>query len=341
MTENFLVITGNDDFSIFNVGKEKINELEKDYPQIILIDMQYNEDTYDPLGECLSHICSQSLFAEPEVIYLKNFHYKKSKQLDIFLDSLLEHISTQGLGDKYFIISGMNIQQYKKISNIANIQLYKKPNLMDKNWRKEISVIIKLEIKKKSLKINYDALEYLIEFVGTETYLIKQEIEKLSLAVDDSQEKMITLAIVETYCIGNNAILMWELANALQDKDKKKALSINKILFDKEKYEQSLLFSLLKNISKRFNFLLEAKVLKGKHKISNTNYLSEEKKQELIHMQLLSENSYFAKKLFISSDKFSGKQLLDIIQGIQNLYKGVLYNNKSRLAMELFILKYF
>ena len=103
----------------------------------------------------------------------------------------------------------------------------------------EISAWIKNRAKDKKLKINEDAIEVLIEHIGTNLRQFDGELEKLKLVA--YPENLITKKMVEDNCISNQDL--FNITNFLMQGEKGKALLEFKKLLD-TKYPLEILSAL-------------------------------------------------------------------------------------------------
>jgi DNA polymerase-3 subunit delta len=140
----------------------------------------------------------------------------------------------------------------------------KKPSLGDKKQvvfvdftlsANELRKVIKDDAKKSGYEITGEAIETLVSLVGEDLQDIHTETEKLKLLTMD--KKRIEAADVERLTEKAQFEDVFQLTNAVLNKDKKRAL---KILFDLESKNEEPI-SILNALSRRFRLLWRAKEL--------------------------------------------------------------------------------
>jgi DNA polymerase-3 subunit delta len=91
---------------------------------------------------------------------------------------------------------------------------------------RDIPLWIKEKIKQNGLTINDEAIQYLIEIVGADVGLLSSEVEKLLL----SGNKTIDIDSIREIVEGSREYSVFDLTNALRDKNARKVFKIYRIL---------------------------------------------------------------------------------------------------------------
>lgn len=113
-------------------------------------------------------------------------------------------------------------------------------------------------IKKEEKQITENALNYFLEQTGTDMENIRKELEKLICYCMDKEA--ITEQEIEDICIHRVSNHVFDMVNAIADKQQKKALNLYYDLLALKEPAMRILFL----IARQFNMLLQVKELKSK-----------------------------------------------------------------------------
>ena len=346
MPKNFFFISGNDHYQIKTYAEEIVKTYQKK-KSYSLLEHKPDLDThdYELISSFINDCVSTSFFGDGEIVTLIGIEYQKNKKVDEKLSLISQYLQQGFEENKIIVLAGVNLQKHSQLkkacSEFAEYKILNKLDLMQKDWRQKLQTIIKTKAQALELKIDGDCLNYLIEYFGENTSIIDRELEKLKLL---SFSTPLSLSVVKELCYGKNDILFWDLANALQNKEKNSALKIVQSLLKQKTNLQSLISSLLTNISNRFKLILEAKVVAKKLKIKPMSYfpndaLTQKQKEELSHLSWTKQSKFYSQKILQSSFKFPTEKLIYILKRIEKTYLEVIkakYDKK--IALERLII---
>lgn len=196
------------------ISNNILDESEKDFNQTVL----YAKDT--PPINVIDTATRLPMMAEYQVVIIKEAQeYKSSSQWEVF-EKYFESPAPQTI-----LVFAYKYKKYDKRSKIY--KLLKKTALIFessgvKDW--ELAKWVKDYIKEKNHSISDKAVALLVEFIGNDLARISNELEKLFILVDEGTQ--INEKDIETNIGISKDYNVFELVNAVMEKDSKKALKI-------------------------------------------------------------------------------------------------------------------
>ena len=261
---NEILKKSNKTFDIINYDMEEVNVSDA------IIDL----DTY-------------SLWQEKKIVHVKNANFLGTVKSEINHDiELLTKYLNNPNPNNILFISCIKADNKKNI-----VKLIKKVcNIID------ISVDIKDYIKRecKDYKISMDTINYLIDIIGNDFSRIKNETNKLLELC--YEKKVIEKNDIDLICIKNVDTNIFELIDAIINKDKKKSLTIynNMINYGEET------FKILIALANQIRLIYQVKVL---------SYLKDDEIIDLLKLK----NPKQVVALRYKINKYSEKDLLDYL----------------------------
>jgi DNA polymerase-3 subunit delta len=196
------------------ISSNVLSEAERDFNQTIL----YAKDT--PPINVIDAATRLPMMSEKQIVIVKEAQeYKKADQWEIF--------------EKYFespapdtiLVFAYKYKKYDKRSKIYKV-LKKNALIFEsagvKEW--QLGAWVKDYIKERKHKISDKAAALLTEFIGNDLSRIANELEKLFILVDAGEQ--INEGHIETNIGISKDYNVFELVNAVMEKDNKKALRI-------------------------------------------------------------------------------------------------------------------
>ena len=196
------------------ISNTVLDESEKDFNQTTL----YAKDT--PPINVIDTATRLPMMAERQVVIIKEAQeYKSASQWEVF-EKYFESPAPQTI-----LVFAYKYKKYDKRSKIY--KLLKKTALIFessgvKDW--ELAKWVKDYIKEKKHSISDKAVALLVEFIGNDLSRISNELEKLFILVDKGSQ--INEKHIETNIGISKDYNVFELVNAVMEKDSKKALKI-------------------------------------------------------------------------------------------------------------------
>ena len=182
-------------------------------------------------------------------------------------------------------------------------------------------------VNEKGCKLRIDARDELIRRISDDSFSFESEIEKLFLYMESVEDKIITRDIVTGLIVDNHSTNIFELMNALLDRDKRKALEIYYSLVDDNVEPLNILWFLIN----RFSQILYAKEL----------ILARANQQDI--SKILNVSSGQAYYIMKNAREIDYKKLSRCLNDLKELDYGTKvdfkYGNDESLGFELFLLK--
>ena len=359
---NLILITGDDSLAVKN-NAAKIAETEKaklaDSFSFEVISGD-NEATKPEkiLEDLLISISTPSFFGSTKTIWLKHFdHFKlltgKTKANTNFqeffktITDMFKDISDNSLK---LIIDGGNLDKrtsfYKFCSANGKVYESKKVQTSDKAYQANLRQKIKSLCEEEELDIAYNAIEFLIESVGSDTGRLTTEVQKLASYVGNS--KRVTLNDCHAICTKTIEMAQWIFAESLANRDMKESFYSLNILIDNlisEKKsgsapELTMFFSALRKFQEILKVKRAAAEFSFPERVSYNNFkdiLSSNREVE--NNYLLTLHPYRAYMLHQQACKFFDNEIVTIFKELLDANRELVSGNSTpRIILENLIL---
>ncbi len=222
MQENIMVFYGEDSFHI----RSKISQLVKKHD----ID-DYNVTVYDceetPIRDAVNDAMTIPFMSEKKIVVAKNAHFlgthPPKKALEQDESYLLEYLKNPSETTVFILtvpaprLDGRKdlVKRLKETSEIVECKLKSAQDLA--TW-------VKRQIANAGLHIEHDAMQELMKRIQSSTELAFQEVRKLLLYAQG--ESTIDKSIVERVITRNIEDNVYEITNAMLEKNHKRALEV-------------------------------------------------------------------------------------------------------------------
>ncbi len=365
--ENLILITGNDTLAIKNKVEAIIDELKEtvdEYSIETIIGDAENSKPMKILEELLISINTPAFFGSGKNIWLKHFaHFKlligkekKNKPFQEVFKDIITVINDNFLNssDLTLIIDGPELDKrsavYKFFQKNGKVYSLNKIDQNDKNYQNELRNKIQDLCRVEDIKINYDAVEFLVGTVGGDTGRLTTELAKLFAYIGD--KKRISLSDCQDICTKSMEMANWVFSDALANKNIKGALNALNIIIDKIVAEKSASsapeLSMLFSAIKKFQDLIQIKAGAERLEIpENCQYPFFKSHLDNVKFNsssndniLLSYHPYRAFKLFEQAQKFNDTEIAEIFTVLLESNKELVSGNGNpRIVLENLILK--
>jgi DNA polymerase III subunit delta len=368
--ENLVLITGNDPLAIKDKTESIIDTLKEkivdEYSFETVAGGTENSNPMKVLEELSIAINTPSFFGSTKTVWVKHFsHFElatgKDKKNKIFQDTfreVIETIQTEFLDNNNLalIIDGPELDRrtfiYKFFAKNGKIHHLSKINTNDKNYKPELRNKIRNLCELENVKINYDAVEFLVDTVGSDTGRLTGEIAKLISYI--GTKRKISLDDCQSICSKSLEMANWVFAEALANKNIKSSFNALNIIIDKmisersasSKPELSMLFGAIRKFQDLIKIKSGAELLTipsncqypfFKSYLDNAKTNSDIVENDNI---LLSYHPYRAFKLYEQAQKFSDNEIADIFSVLLEANKELVSgNNTQRIVLENLVLK--
>jgi DNA polymerase III delta subunit len=349
MSDNLVLIIGDDDDLIRKKTAEVTKAAAGENADEFSLDIIKENDNSTPIqliNDVIKSIQTPSFFGR-KTICLQNCTFFDSEGAKTDKSSLscqfraLAAIIAEGIpSDIFLILSGPGLDSRKSIYKSctkakAQIHNFKKIQLMARNWQEQVSGLIQQCARSKQLKLQRNALEYLVQVIGPETGRIEPELEKIHCACPHNNS--ISYNDIADICTGNSSTAFWAYSNALGERQLKMACkAIDNILQQSKDPEQAVM-GLLLQTARHFKLLLKAKLFMQIAKIRNPNQVDSYLKNMPPADQAKFQNNEFsklhpyrAKILATNAALFSGSELIDAVKTFTETNRKLVRSPVSR-----------
>jgi DNA polymerase-3 subunit delta len=212
-------------------------------------------------------------FGGEKLVWLKNANFlgddqkARSTGVQRALEQLAESID-EGFGKGItFLLSATELDKrrsfYKKLVKSAELQVFDRLDPSRGGWEEEAAGLVNARAKKRKLEFNDDALELFVLLTGGDTREIDNELEKIDVFL--GKDRWVKIDLVRELVPLTRAGVIFDLSNALAERDLERALALLKRLLDQG---ESAIGILLVAILPTVRNLLLAKDLMEKHSLS-------------------------------------------------------------------------
>ena len=299
----FYLIYGLENYLINENIKKIIDDLKINSEEIIKMDMDSST-----INSLLVEASSVNMFSDRKLIICDNTVFLSSKD-DINskddIEELIKYINNP-FKDVYiiFIFRGEAIDSRKKISKL--ISSVSKVYECNKIENFNLNNYLMDYIRSKGYTISSKSIDLLISKTSYELSIIMNELDKLFIYKD--KDKKITLEDIEKVITNNIETNIFDLTNAIINKEKNKIDKLYKDLLKRKEDPLKLIITL----SNQFRLYLQVKIMR------NNGYSEKEivttLKEHPYRISLALKNNYSIEELELQLKKLS-KLNLDIVTG--------------------------
>lgn len=366
--DNLFLITGNDDFAIKTKTQEIITSLCGPEPESnpALEIIHGDSDELKPktvLSEFLNSINTPAFLGSHKTAWLKHFaHFESAKSKEgekrsgkNEISDLVDFINGGIPDDLNIVIDGPNLDRrssiFKACQKHGQIFYFEKLDLSSRNLAESLSEKISDFYMERNMRISQDAVDFLIESVGSDTGRLYCEMEKLSCYV--SPNNSISLEDCQNICSRTPETAGWALADTVAERNTKQAFKAINTLVDQiqqEKGRSNPELSILNTVIKRFQDIIgvktDAVLLSLTPGCSYPQFRSSVEspppdiKAQLKNSILIKSHPYRAWKLFNESRNFTDQELSSALSVLLELNRQLVSGTTSpRIMLEQIVMK--
>jgi DNA polymerase-3 subunit delta len=228
---------------------------------------------------------------------------------------------------------------YKTLTNRAELQIFDRLDSSRSGWEEEATEIVRARATKRKLQFDDEALDLFVLLTGGDTRQIDSELEKIDIFL--GKERRVNVDLVRELVPLSRAGVIFELGNALAERDLGRALTLVRRLLDQG---ESAIGILLVAILPTIRNLLLAKDLMERHRmprphvpfhfISAINRLPDTETEHLPRKKDGSINAYALGIAAQNAHRFETEQL---VAGMQACLEANLQLVTTQLDHELIL----
>ena len=183
------------------------------------------------------------------------------------LEELADTIADGFAGGITLLVSATEVDKrrsfYKTLSKRAELHLFDKLDSSRAGWEEEATEVVQRLAKKRKLQFENGALELFVLLTGGDTRQIENELEKIDIYLAD--KRRVDVDLVRALVPLSRAGIIFELSNALGERDLERALRLVRRLLDQG---ESAIGILLVAVLPTVRNLLLAKDLMERHRLA-------------------------------------------------------------------------
>ena len=228
---------------------------------------------------------------------------------------------------------------YKTLTNRAELQIFDRLDSSRSGWEEGATELVRARAQKRKLQFDDEALDLFVLLTGGDTRQIDSELEKIDIFLD--KERRVNVDLVRELVPLSRAGVIFELGNALAERDLERALTLVRRLLDQG---ESAIGILLVAILPTIRNLLLAKDLMERHRmprphapfhfISAINRLPDTATEHLPRKKDGSINAYALGIAAQNAHRFETQQL---VAGMEACLEANLQLVKTQLDHELIL----
>jgi DNA polymerase-3 subunit delta len=175
-----------------------------------------------------------------KLVWLKNANFlgddqkARSAAVQSALEELSEIIGGDLGADVTFLLSAIEVDKrrsfYKTLGKRAEVQVFDKLDSSRSGWEEEATEVVRAHARKRKLEFEDAALELFVLLTGGDTRQIENELEKIDIFL--GQKRTVDVDLVRDLVPLSRAGVIFELGNALAERDLERALKLVKSLLD-------------------------------------------------------------------------------------------------------------
>ena len=335
-TANIYAVVGSDDSEVKRAASELAEKLTPpdagDFGSEIIDGCADNADQAAArIRSTIEALQTLPFFGGRKLVWLKNVNFlgDDQKARSTVVQSALEELAGVIEGDLgnevTFLISATEVDKrrtfYKTLAKRAEVQIFDKLDSTRGGWEEEATEIVRNRAQKRKRQFDDEALDLFVLLTGGDTRQIDNELEKIDIFLGGSTAKMaaprVTVDVVRELVPLSRAGVIFELGNALAQRDLERALKLVRHLLDQG---ESAIGILLVTILPTIRNLLLAKDLMERHRlprphqpfqfISTLNRLPASATEHLPRKKDGSINGYVLGLAAQNAHRFDTKQLI-------------------------------
>lgn len=208
-----------------------------------------------------------------KLVWLKNANFLadnpigRAASVVAALEELTAVISGDIGSDVTFLLSAAEVDKrrtfYKSLGKRAELQVFDRLDSTRSGWEEEAIETVRTRAKKRKLQFDDDALDLFVLLTGGDTRQIDNELEKIDIYL--GEKRKVDVDLVRALVPLSRAGVIFELGNALAERDLERALRLVRRLLDQG---ETAIGILLVAILPTVRNLLLAKDLTERHRLT-------------------------------------------------------------------------
>ncbi len=277
-TGNIHTIVGSDEGAVKIAAKELATKLAPadagDFGVEIIDGAADNaEQAATRIRSAIEALQTLPFFGGSKLVWLKNANFLgdnpigRAASVQFALEGLAAALDG-GFGPEVtFLLSATELDKrrsfYKTLGRYAEVQVLDKLDSSRSGWEEEATGLVQARAEQRKLRFDEDALDFFVLLTGGDTRQVENELEKIDVYL--GKERRVALSQVRALVPLSRSGVIFELGNAMAERDLARALTLVRRLLDQG---ESAIGILLVAIIPTIRNLLLAKDLMDRHRLA-------------------------------------------------------------------------
>jgi DNA polymerase-3 subunit delta len=277
-TANIHAIVGSDESAVKNAAKELATRLAPvdagDFGVEIIDGAADNaEQAATRIRSTIEALQTLPFFGGSKLVWLKNANFLgdnpigRAASVQIALEELAAALDGQFGPEVTFLLSATEVDKrrsfYRTLGKYAEVQVLDKLDSNRSGWEEEATDLVQARAQQRKLSFDEDALDLFVLLTGGDTRQVENELEKIDVYL--GKERRVALSQVRALVPLSRSGVIFELGNAMAERDLARALTLVRRLLDQG---ESAIGILLVAIIPTIRNLLLAKDLMDRHRLA-------------------------------------------------------------------------
>ncbi len=356
---NLYLITGTDSGEIETAAQKLAVRIAGPNPDPFMCDTIVESDNLPPLEALKQTVASAQsppFIGDRKTVWLKNTtafgEEKKSGPWGEVYNQLYAFIENGVPPDICLIMNGPNADRRKKLYKLCKtygtVKEHEKPDITRRGWDRQMAEIIEQRARDKSMRIEPQAVQYLVQILGSDTARIEPELEKL-IAFCNFGEEPLSLNAARQVCQGDGETTAWAIRDAMGDRDLPQVLALTENIIETGRDSSREVLGMIRQTADHFYSMIQILILMRDEKISSPAKLSDRVKnmepsvkQEWTEqgIEVVNFHPYRIKLMAQQAVKFKGSELVQAIKMLRDLFwQTISESTSSEIAWESLVFK--
>jgi DNA polymerase III subunit delta len=278
-TQQIHAVLGSDESEVKRVARELAEKLTPpgggDFALEVIDGAAGNADeAATRIHQAIDALLTFPFFGGEKLVWLKNANFLadtplgRAAAVQEGLEKLGETLGSGFPESTRFLLSAIDVDKrrtfYKSLGKIAKVELYDRLDPGKSGWEEEAAALVRRLAGEHGLSFAPDALDCFSLYTGGDRRIVSNELEKLDLYLGANRREVSTDDI-RLLVPMSRAGIIWELGNALSERDVQRALELlDLLLFQGEHAIGIILVAIIPTVRN----LLVVKDLMVRHKLT-------------------------------------------------------------------------
>ncbi len=353
------LFAGSDPAGVAAAAKRLMRELVGDKPDPFVCDTIVESDnlsTLEALQQTVSSVRSPPFFGDCKTVWLKDFSgfsgETKTGQLAEPFARLCDFIEAGIPADIRLVLSGCGIDRRKRLYKLCKaggvVEEFEKPMIADRDWEGRMGQIIERRARDKGVRIAPDAVDYLVQVLGTDTTRIEPELEKL-IAYCGGPGETLTMAAAQEVCRGDGEFVAWAVRDAVGNRDLRKVLSLTESILHGERDPDRAILGMIRQTADGFYAMIQVLMLMHRCRVRQPRQLGNllktmaaEDKQRALEdgLEIVGWHPYRVQMLAQQATRFSGPELVEAVKCLRDgFWSCISAPSESRIVWDSLVFR--